>query len=109
MYDLVAMCRTFRALQHLSGVSLVATFTALSTLVPLSAFAQGVTDGSPARGAAGLRMDTLQRVGDAYFVATADGGRAELTLDPGMQEATDEVLRTFQIPYAGAVVLSIAD
>ena len=54
-------------------------------------------------------METLQRVGDTYFVATEDGGRAQLTLDPRMQEATDEVLRVFAIPYAGAVVLSIPD
>jgi cell division protein FtsI/penicillin-binding protein 2 len=56
-----------------------------------------------------IRFETLQRVGDGYFAATSDGGRAELTLDPQMQEATDEVLRTFAIPYAGAVVLSVPD
>jgi penicillin-binding protein A len=89
----------------------MAVFLGMAGLTPMSAFAQSVTDSSQAmaRPASALRMDTLQRVGDAYFVATADGGRAELTLDPGMQEATDEVLRVFQIPYAGAVVLSIAD
>ena len=49
------------------------------------------------------------RQGRIYVVATADGGHAELTLDPQLQEATEEVLRTFQIPYAGAVVLSVPD
>src|SRR5262249_32664426 len=39
----------------------------------------------------------------------ADGGHAELTLDPRLQASTDEVLRAFQIPYAGAVVVSIPD
>ena len=38
-----------------------------------------------------------------------DGGHAELTLDPRLQTSTDDVLRTFQIPYAGAVVISIPD
>jgi hypothetical protein len=56
-----------------------------------------------------LRFDTLQRIGDGFAVATEDGGRAELTLDARMQDATEEVLRVHQIPYAGAVVLSIPD
>jgi penicillin-binding protein A len=102
MYDFVIMFRTW---PHVSFLLAVVAF------VPARAIAQSVTDGqaAPARPAAGLRMETLQRVGDSYFVATAEGGRAELTLDPRMQEATDDVLRVFQIPYAGAVVLSIPD
>jgi penicillin-binding protein A len=84
-------------------VALVASWSA-------TAAAQSVT-GAAASSRVGstIRFDTLQRVGDGYFAATTDGGRAELTLDPGMQEATDEVLRVFAIPYAGAVVLSIPD
>ena len=38
-----------------------------------------------------------------------DGGHAELTLDPRLQISTDDILRAFQIPYAGAVVISIPD
>ncbi len=49
------------------------------------------------------------RQGQTYVVASADGGHAELTLDAQLQESTEDVLRTFQIPYAGAVVLSIPD
>ena len=35
----------------------------------------------------------------------ADGGHAELTLDPRLQTSTDELLRAFQIPFGGAVVV----
>jgi penicillin-binding protein A len=102
MYDFVIMFRTSNQIRLLG---------ALASFWSATASAQSVTDGSasPARAGSAIRLDTLQRVGDAYFVATGDGGRAELTLDPRMQEATDEVLRVFAIPYAGAVVLSIPD
>ena len=43
------------------------------------------------------------------MVAAGNGGHAELTLDPHLQQSTEEVLRSFQIPYAGAVVLSVPD
>jgi penicillin-binding protein A len=56
-----------------------------------------------------LRLETLRREGRTYVVATDDGGHAELTLDPRLQESTEEVLKTFQIPYGAAVVLSIPD
>jgi cell division protein FtsI/penicillin-binding protein 2 len=100
MYDFVTMFLTSAQIHRFSvSIALVALLAA----VPRDARAEGITTSSP------LRFDTLQRVGERYFVATEDGGRAELTLDPRMQEATDEVLRVFQIPYAGAVVLSIPD
>jgi cell division protein FtsI/penicillin-binding protein 2 len=102
MYDRVIMFRTYHQIRLL---------LLLATLWPARLAAQSVNPGSanPARPGVAIRLDTLQRVGDGYFAATENGGRAELTLDPGMQEATDEVLRTFGIPYAGAVVLSIPD
>jgi penicillin-binding protein A len=102
MYDRVIMFRTYNQIRLL---------VALLSLWPLAASAQSVidVDARPGHSGPAIRLETMQRVGDAYFAATADGGRAELTLDPGMQEATDEVLRVFAIPYAGAVVLSIPD
>ena len=102
MYDRVIMFRTSNQIRLL---------VALLSLWPLAASAQSVIgiDARPGHAGPSIRLETMQRVGDAYFAATADGGRAELTLDPGMQEATDEVLRVFAIPYAGAVVLSIPD
>lgn len=63
----------------------------------------------PAGRVASLRLETLMRQGQTYVVADTNGGHAELTLDAALQESTEEVLRTFQIPYAGAVVLSIPD
>jgi peptidoglycan glycosyltransferase len=103
MYDFVIMLRTWH--QIYLPFLLVALWSA-------GASAQSVSEPLAApstRPGSSIRLDSLQRVGDSYFAATEDGGRAELTLDPRMQEATDEVLRVFQIPYAGAVVLSIPD
>jgi peptidoglycan glycosyltransferase len=111
MYDFVIMLRTLPYVSFLASTS-TSALVALLILGSSAALAQSVTDGHDqvtTRPGAALRMETLQRVGDGYFVATADGGRAELTLDPRMQEATDDVLRVFAIPYAGAVVLSIPD
>ena len=99
MYDFVIMFRTCHQ---------ICLLFVLATFGSAAAWAQGVK-APAARPGAALRLDTLQRVGDGFFVATEDGGRAELTLDPGMQDATDEAMRVFQIPYAGAVVLSIPD
>src|SRR6516165_10031211 len=56
-----------------------------------------------------VRIETLHRTGRAYRAALAGGGHAELTLDPRLQEAADDVLRSFQIPYGAAVVLSVPD
>jgi cell division protein FtsI/penicillin-binding protein 2 len=97
MYDFVIMFSTWRHIHRFALATCLVSWTA-------PALAQSVS-----RPTAPIRLDTLQRVGDSYFVATEDGGRAELTLDPRIQEATDETLRVFQIPYAGAVVLSIPD
>ncbi len=102
MYDFVTMFFTSTQVRLLF---------VLASFWPTAAVAQGIIvgAGASARSGVAIRFDTLQRVGDSYFAATEDGGRAELTLDPGMQEATDEVLRVFAIPYAGAVVISIPD
>src|SRR6266436_5520086 len=99
MYDFVIMFRTSNQIRLFSGIA---------SFWSSAATAQSVTDGPP-RGTPEIRLETLQRVGEGYFAATNDGGRAELTLDPRLQEATDEVLRVFAVPYAGAVVLSIPD
>jgi peptidoglycan glycosyltransferase len=102
MYDFVIMFRTSQQISLLF---------VLGSCWSATAVAQSVIGGTAgaARPGTALRLETLQRVGDSYFAATENGGRAELTLDPRMQEATDEVLRTFAIPYAGAVVISIPD
>jgi cell division protein FtsI/penicillin-binding protein 2 len=64
----------------------------------------------PARGEAqGLRPETIRLQGGRYVADLDGGGRADLTLDPRMQESTTEVLRAFQIPYGAAVVMSVKD
>ncbi len=56
-----------------------------------------------------LQIETLRREGPVYVVTGDDGGRVQLTLDPRLQESIEDVLRGFQIPYGGAVVVSIPD
>jgi peptidoglycan glycosyltransferase len=56
-----------------------------------------------------LRADSIHVDGKRYVADLVEGGRATLTLDARLQQGTEEVLRTFQIPYAGAVVVSIPD
>jgi len=56
-----------------------------------------------------LQLETLRREGAGYVVTGQDGGRVVLTLDPRLQEPIEDVLRGFQIPYGGAVVVSIPD
>ncbi len=59
--------------------------------------------------AASLRLETLTRQGTRYLADLEDGGRAELTLSPRLQEAAEDVFRAFEVPYGAAVVVSIAD
>jgi peptidoglycan glycosyltransferase len=94
MYDPVVMSR----------ISLV---SALIISLPMVVRAQSAKPMTQKTGA--LQLETLARQGQTYRVGAMGGGQAELTLDPNLQEATEEVLRTFQIPYAGVVVLSVAD
>ncbi|HET6150917.1 MAG TPA: penicillin-binding transpeptidase domain-containing protein [Polyangia bacterium] len=75
-------------------------------------FAQAVAQGTRARAesqAPALQLETMRREGHTYLVNADDGARVQLTLDPRLQEPIEDVLRTFQIPYAGAVVVSIPD
>ena len=75
-------------------------------------FAQAAALSARARAEArppALQLETLRREGRTYLVNADDGARVQLTLDPRLQEPIEDVLRTFQIPYAGAVVVSIPD
>jgi cell division protein FtsI/penicillin-binding protein 2 len=56
-----------------------------------------------------VRLDTIVRHGDTFSARLEGGAQAELTLDPRLQDAAEEVFQTFQLPYAGAVVISIPD
>jgi penicillin-binding protein A len=88
MYDVVIM-------SHTSPLVTVATLLAVSAPV----FGQSVS----------VKPETIRLVGRHYVADLTEGGHAELTLDPRLQSSTDEVLRAFQIPYGGAVVVSIPD
>ena len=87
MYDFVIMPRTF---SFIAGLLLATAF------------------GRSAR-AQTLRADTIRLDGQHYVAELANGGHADLTLDPRLQTSTESVLRTFQIPYGAAVVLSVED
>lgn len=109
MYERVNMSRTPRRPAQ-------AAATVLTTLLAaaLAAPAAGQVPipnaaGGPAAHPAGLQLETMRLAGHTYLVSTARGGQAELTLDPRLQEAADETLRSFQIPYGAAVVLSVPD
>jgi len=56
-----------------------------------------------------VRLDTIVRQGDTFTARLVGGAQAELTLDPRLQDTAEEVFQTFQLPYAGAVVISIPD
>jgi cell division protein FtsI/penicillin-binding protein 2 len=87
MYDGVIMSRTFFGLVGLVAVSTLASPAAAQV----------------------VRPETIRLDGNHYVADLVDGGRAALTLDPRLQQSTDDVLRTFQIPYGGAVVISVPD
>jgi peptidoglycan glycosyltransferase len=99
MYDGVTMSRTFFA-----AVGLLAATAFRPTASAETGSGPGV---EPA--ARLLRAETIRLAGHRYVADLADGGRAELTLDPRLQQSTENVLRAFQIPFAGAVVVSIPD
>ncbi len=56
-----------------------------------------------------VKPETIRLVNGRYVADLTTGGHAELTLDPRLQASTEDVLKAFQIPYAGAVVVSIPD
>jgi penicillin-binding protein A len=97
MYDGVTMARTSGLLAALLLALVFAPFAAAKT-VPHTA------DGTPL-----LRGDTIRLAGRRYVADLADGGLAELTLDPQMQQSTESLLRAFQIPFGAAVVVSVPD
>jgi cell division protein FtsI/penicillin-binding protein 2 len=96
MYERVIM-------PHTSG--LVAGLL-LATVVssPAAAETRPADAGAPA-----LRADTIRLAGRRYIADLHDGGRAELTLDPRLQQSTESLLRAFQIPFGAAVVVSVPD
>lgn len=56
-----------------------------------------------------VRMETISRSGRGFVAELEGGAHAELTLDPRLQDAAEEVFRDFRIPYGAAVVVSVPD
>jgi peptidoglycan glycosyltransferase len=56
-----------------------------------------------------VRLETISRRGRGFVADLEGGAHAELTLDPRLQDAAEEVLRDFQVPYGAAVVISVPD
>jgi cell division protein FtsI/penicillin-binding protein 2 len=98
MYDGVTMARTSGLLVGLL----------LATVFAPSAAAENGGQVADAKTPL-LRADTIRLAGRRYVADLADGGRAELTLDPQLQQSTESVLRSFQIPFGAAVVVSVPD
>jgi len=91
MYDRVPMPRT--------SSSIVFALVTLACLASREARADEPT----------IRLETMHLAPQGYVATTGDGARVELTLDPRLQEAADDVLRSFQIPFGAAVVVSVPD
>jgi peptidoglycan glycosyltransferase len=77
-------------LARLTPVLLVATFGQ-------AAFAQHVD------------LDSITRQGPRYVADLEGGGTALLTLNAHLQEAVEEVLATYDVPFGAAVAVSIPD
>jgi len=106
MYDGVTMPRTSAVLAGLVAATGFSSFAASET-APAAApapAAAGAESGAPL-----LRAETIRFTGRHYVADLADGGRAELTLDPRLQQSTEALLRSFQIPFGAAVVVSVPD
>ena len=56
-----------------------------------------------------VRLETIARSGAGFVAELEGGGHAGLTLDPRLQNAAEDVFRSFQIPYGAAVVISVPD
>jgi peptidoglycan glycosyltransferase len=93
---MMALC----ALRLLSGS---ATARAEETPAPPGAFA-------PSDAPVPLvSLAAMTRRQDQYFAPLEGGGEAVLTLQPRLQEAAEEVLGAYDLPFGAAVVLSIPD
>jgi penicillin-binding protein A len=96
MYDFVIMRHTFSALAAVGLLTaVVSTANAETTSATSSSLA--------------VRPDTIRFAGRRYVADLVEGGQAELTLDPRMQQSTEDLMRTFQIPFGAAVVVSVPD
>src|SRR5215203_4405241 len=97
MYDGVIMLRT-------SGT--VAGLLLATAFLPAAAAKTAPRD-LPQSAPSALRAETIRLLGSRYVADLGDSGRAELTLDPRLQQSIESLLRAFQIPFGAAVVVSV--
>lgn len=64
---------------------------------------------SPSSSSRRVRMETMARDGRGFVAELEGGAHAALTLDPRLQDAAEEMFRTFEVPYGAAVVVSVPD
>src|SRR6185369_13199983 len=104
MYDGVIMPRTSGLFVGLLSATVFIAPAAAET-APASGSRAAAAGPAPSL----LRAETIRLAGRRYVAQLSDGGSAELTLDPRLQQSTENVLRAFQIPFGAAVVVSIPD
>src|SRR5262245_16932544 len=110
MYDGVIMPHTSGLLVGLlSATVFLAPAAAETAPAPGSGSAAAETIAPALPALAVLRAETIRLAGRRYVAQLSDGGSAELTLDPRLQQSTENVLRAFQIPFGAAVVVSVPD
>jgi cell division protein FtsI/penicillin-binding protein 2 len=54
-------------------------------------------------------LDSIARRGQRFVANLDGGGVAELTLNAGLEDAVEEVLATYHVPFGAAVAVSIPD
>src|SRR4051812_2962200 len=54
-------------------------------------------------------LQSITRHGTSFVAQLEGGGAAELTLDAGLQDAVEEVLAHYEVPFGAAVAISIPD
>ncbi len=93
-----------------TGVSLAVTLAPGNSAIGNSAADHSVEVATETPGPGPqVALDSVVRQGGRYIATLAGGGVAELTLNPSLQEAADDVFRTFDVALGAAVVVSIAD
>jgi cell division protein FtsI/penicillin-binding protein 2 len=99
MYDrryMVVATRTQATRARLAAATSATALALLSAAAP--AAAQPIVD-----------VDSITRQGSRFVASLEGGGVAELTLAPALQDAVEETLASYQIPFGGAVAISIRD
>jgi peptidoglycan glycosyltransferase len=80
-------------------------FRPLRCVLPLA----GVLLAAPAAAQPQVDLDSITRHGQRFVAALDGGGEAELTLNANLQDAVEETLAAYNLPFGAAVAVSIPD